>query len=378
MRALLITLAVACGPPKAPMPPPPAFELVESTPSETSLDSALPDAAIVWLEMVASARRSIDLAELYLSNAPNSRLEPVVTALEAAIARGVVVRILVEKSFVKVYPDTIARLVKAGAKVLHADFAPGILHAKFFIVDDREAFVGSQNFDWRALEHILELGVRIREPRLVEGLATLFAHDWAIASGESLPPRSIASPSTSRLSLVASPRDRLPAGIPWELPPLVMRIDGAQTRVRVQLLTYRAGEWTELEVALVRAAKRGVSVELLLADWTKRDKTLPGLQALARTPNLEIRLASIPQAKRGFIPFARVIHAKLLVVDGNRGWFGTSNWERDYFYGSRNVGLLVDDASIAAELEQFFERAWTSPYAARLDPDGQHEAPRIE
>ena len=38
--------------------------------------------------------------------------------------------------------------------------AGGVQHAKFFIVDGEEVFLGSQNFDWRALKHIHELGVR--------------------------------------------------------------------------------------------------------------------------------------------------------------------------------------------------------------------------
>jgi hypothetical protein len=29
----------------------------------------------------------------------------------------------------------------------------GVLHAKYFVVDGREAYLGSQNFDWRALAH---------------------------------------------------------------------------------------------------------------------------------------------------------------------------------------------------------------------------------
>ena len=53
----------------------------------------------------------------------------------------------------------------AGATVRHLDLkrvpgGGGVLHAKYFIVDDRDAFFGSQNFDWRALEHNYELGAR--------------------------------------------------------------------------------------------------------------------------------------------------------------------------------------------------------------------------
>jgi phosphatidylserine/phosphatidylglycerophosphate/cardiolipin synthase-like enzyme len=364
---------------------PPAVELVESAPVETTLDHPeLPNAAEVWLEMIGGARRSIDLAQFYASNQPGSRLEPVVAALEAALARGVRVRFLAEQKFVTVYPDTLERLARAGAIVRHYDLTSaggGILHAKYFVVDEREAFLGSQNFDWRALEHIYELGARLRQPAAVGALAAIFAADWAYAGGEPAPTAAAPAP-TPGLELVASPQRSLPAGVAWDLPRLVALIDGATSSVEVELLTYRAdasgAPWDELEAPLVRAAARGIKVRLLLSDWSKRAKTLAGLQRLARASKIELRLLTIPAWTGGFIPFARVAHAKLMIVDGVRGWVGTSNWERDYFYQSRNVGLLVEDRGVAAQLAAFFATAWGSPYAAAFDPEAAYEAPRVE
>ncbi len=284
--------------------------------------------------------------------------------------RGVQVRFLAETSFVVTYPDTLDRLAKAGATVRHLDLGTGgILHAKYMTVDRREAFIGSQNFDYRALEHNLELGARVHDPAIVDALATIFAADWAFAGGEPAPARA-ARPSR----LVASPRDRLPPGVAWDLPALVALLDGARSTIHIQLLTYRA-DFPELEAALVRAAKRGVAVELLVADWAKRPKTLAGLQQLARTPGIAISFVTLPAWSGGLIPYARVAHAKLVVVDGVRGWLGTSNWEREYFYESRNVGILIDDAALARQLEQFF--AGTRRYAYRIDPDASYEPPRI-
>ena len=70
--------------------------------------------------------------------------------------------------------------------------------------------------------------------------------------------------------------------------------------------------------AALQAAGRGVQVQLLLADWSKRPHTIAGLQKLARIPNIAVRLTTIPLWSGGFIPFARVTHAKALVVDGKR------------------------------------------------------------
>jgi phosphatidylserine/phosphatidylglycerophosphate/cardiolipin synthase-like enzyme len=401
--ALSIALSgalAACAPPAGPAAPAaapharggpaaatsgPLFELVETVPIETTLDHPdLRDAADVWLDMIGAARSSIDLGQFYASNHQPSRLEPVVAALEAAIARGVRVRFLAEQGFVKTYPDTLERLARAGAAVRHLDLKAttrGILHAKYFLVDDREAFFGSQNFDWRALEHNYELGARLRDPALVGGLAAIFAADWARAAGEPAPDRAAPAPAGA-LTLVASPPELLPPGVAWDLPRIVQLIDGATASITVELLTYRAdgdhGPWDELEAPLLRAARRGVQVQLLLADWSKRPRTIAGLQKLARIPNIAVRLTTIPPWSGGFIPFARVTHAKALVADGRRAWLGTSNWEKDYFYRSRNVGVIVDDPALSAQIAAFFATLWQSPYAVPVDPDATYTPPRIE
>lgn len=398
--AVAMAGALACPGPRGPIEPPPppdpppetgpALELIESSPMETTLDhSDLRDTFQVWPDMIASARHSIDAAQFYISNAPGKLFELVVTAFEAAIARKVAVRLLVEKSFEKVYPETLARLRRAGAEVRTLDLAQvtgGVLHAKYFILDGHEAFLGSQNFDWRSLEHIQELGARVRIPAIVGGLALIFAYDWALAGG-AVPPGEPAHPAPAAsqppIRLVASPQQLLPPGVAWDLPQLLELIDHAEHSVRVQVLTYRAADrgnqpWPELDDALRRAAGRGVKVQLLLADWSKREPTIGGLQRLARTPGIEIRIIDIPPWSGGFIPFARVAHTKLLAVDGRAAWIGTGNWEKDYFYKSRNVGLVIEEPALAARIDRFFETGWGSRYTEHLDPDATYEAPRIQ
>ncbi|HYO73775.1 MAG TPA: phospholipase D-like domain-containing protein [Archangium sp.] len=396
---LPLVLSLACA---APTPAlratseTPGLVLVESSPVETTLDHAdIPDAWQVWPEMVNGATRTLDVAQFYVSNAPGSRLEPVIQAIEAAADRGVKVRVLAEEKFYKQYPETLERLAKRpGIQMRRLDTAKvvggGVLHAKYFVVDGREAYLGSQNFDWRALEHIQELGLRIRVPEVVRSLADIFELDWALAVGARAPataavggpfPASYAG-STVRVTPAHSPEGYLPDPATWDLPKLVKLIDGAKRSVRVQLLTYRAksrdgGAIPELEEALKRAAARGVKVELLVADWGKRKGTIEGLQALQSPPGLTVKLVTIPQWSGGFIPFARVVHAKYMVVDGERAWLGTSNWERDYFTQSRNVGVIVEGEAFAARLERFFGDTWASPYAAEVDPKATYTAPNI-
>ncbi len=381
-----------------------AITLVESWPVETTLDDPeLPEAHEVWLEMIAGAERRLDFLEFYGASEPGGRLEPVIEAVRAAAARGVAVRFVFDASFRERQPEIPARLAEIeGVEVRTLDLRArtgGVQHAKLFVVDDREAYVGSQNFDWRSLEHIQELGVRLRAPSLVRGVRAVFELDWAMAGGASFEDaraavlaRGLAIDETptdlafrgapARVRLVASPRDLLPTDGAWEWPALRARLDAASTRIRVQVMSYQVRghgdeRWDELDVALRAAASRGVRVELLVSAWETRPGRIEALQSLARVPGVEVRLATIPEARRGFIPYARTVHAKLATIDGAIGWVSTSNAGGDYFLRSRNVGLIVEGASFAGALDTYFERLWSSLYARPVDPDAIYEAPRI-
>lgn len=377
-----------------------ALELVESFPVETTMDHPdLRDAHVVWPEMIDRAQKTLDFAEFYASDDPadkQSRLETVTQAVERAAARGVKVRFLAEKVFQKTYPELLARLdAKDGIEVRIYDFgalAGGVLHAKYFLVDGRELYVGSQNYDWRSLQHIQELGVRVVEPDVARAYADVFETDWALAGGGDRRNRTKSSylfpaavddgGETAQVTPVFSPTGWLPDPTLWDLPRLVEMIDRATRTVRVQLLTYktlsRDGSYFDtLDAALRRAASRGVQVQLLLSDWSKRKGTIEGLQSLQAIPGIDVRMSTIPPFSGGFVPFARVAHAKYMVVDGRRAWLGTSNWEGDYFTQSRNAGLVIDSPKIGDRLDRYFASVWGSTYAYDVDACATYEPPRV-
>lgn len=398
----------------------PAIELVETAPIETSLDSPdLREAHEVWVEMIDGAERSLAFEHFYASSEPGSRLEPVIAAIERAAGRGVAVRFVLDRQFAELYGETIERLDGIDgveARILDTRaLMGGVQHAKFFIVDGHEIFVGSQNFDWRALEHIMELGVRVAsEPIALEYLA-IFDIDWAAAKpaahadgddgAKDTDSKGEPNAGASRIAVVKrdadwthvtirtgddsvrvrpalSPQGHLSDESMWDLPQIVSLIDSAKSSVRVQLLTYKSNTrdrhyWPTLETSLRDAAARGVKVELLVSHWCQRRYTIEGIKSLQALANVEVRILTPPEWSGGFIPFARVIHSKYLVVDGTRCWIGTSNWERGYFYTSRNMGLIIEGAAIAGRLDRYFENGWTSAYAETVDPGREYPAPRV-
>ncbi len=393
---LLLATGLALGAPRAAQaqagiqPQPPATRLVQSVPAETELaDPALPFARDVWVEMLHGAKVSVEAAEFYVTSRPGSALEPVLEELEKAGARGVKVRFLLSSKMLDQDPPSVARIRRIpGAEVRSFDLAGvarGILHAKFFVVDGREAFLGSQNFDWRALEHIHELGVQTSEPVILSRLARLFAIDWAFAGDRKLPvlPPQPPMSARSQVELVASPPFLTPKDIRPASEALVDLLDQAKLSVRVQLLTYSpiSGQdrfWPLLDNALRAAAVRGVKVRLLVSDWVLGGRALPHLKALALIPNLEVKVASIPEAKEGHIPFSRTIHSKYLVVDETHLALGTSNWEESYFTESRNIELIFRDSPLAGQAARIFDRLWTSRYAFALEPGKAYEKRKVD
>jgi len=381
---------------------PATIELVETWPRGTTLDHAdIRDTHEVWLEAIEASKVSLDLAHFYASDDPTpgatSRLEPILAAIERAAARGVVVRGLFDAKFHKTYPQTIGRLAQSKnvtTRLLDLKgITSGVLHAKFFVVDARVTFLGSQNFDWRSLEHIQELGVLVDSAPVAAAFGEAFDLDWRIAGGEAraesnsraadgFPLRTGDGANAFAITPVYSPAALAPDPRLWDLPRIVALIDGAKTTVRIQLLTYRMTNrdgtyFADIENALRRAAARGVKVQLLLADWCMRRGTIEGLQALEPLANVEVKLVTIPQDSAGFVPFARVIHSKYLAVDGRAAWIGTSNWEEDYFEESRNVGLVIEGGPVPSRLDAYFLDGWNGSYAKAVDPCATYTPPRI-
>jgi phosphatidylserine/phosphatidylglycerophosphate/cardiolipin synthase-like enzyme len=368
----------------------PPIQLVETVPVESGLGNpALPDAAAVWVEMIDGAKRSVDLEHFYLSHWPGEPTGPVLDAIGRAARRGVRVRLMLDAGMHATYPepaDSLGRLPGVSLRLLEMKqvSGSGILHAKIMIVDGEQVFVGSQNLDWRALKHIHELGVRARDARIADLYERVFTSDWRVAtpvagaaSEPPGPPEATRTLPPLPIRLAQGPGDtvavwpsfspigHIPDASLWDRDAIVRMLDGARSEAVVQLLTYGLGRGNDrdstLDLAIRRAAGRGVQVKLLLSDWEADNARIGDLQRLSQVPNVEARLGTVPEWSGGYIPFARVEHCKYLVVDTLWTWVGTANWEPGYFHGSRNAALSMLNRPLARQARAIFETSWRSP-----------------
>lgn len=387
----LLLLCASIPPPDHPAP----FELVLSAPAGSSLvREDLRSPSLVWPELFDGAQRSIDLAEFYIADQPGAALRPMIEHLARAGARGVKIRFLVEKKMEASSRPTFAELRAIKNLELRViDFSKvqkdGILHAKYFVVDRQKSYLGSQNFDWRSLVHIHELGVRIADPEISRELAAIFEQDWQaaelVAEGKPVPPLRAdrpAAPADRDAYLVASPYAFDPPGVGDSESELVRLIGTAKDSIEVELLdycplTYAKHElYPTIDVALRAASARGVKVRMLVSDWNAEKPCIQHVQSLAAIPNVSVRMVTIPEASEGFIPYSRVIHAKYMVLDERLLWVGTSNWAGGYLDRSRNVELVLKDPGLVKQADSIHHQLWDSAYAQPLEPGRSYPVAR--
>jgi len=373
------------------------IELVESIPVETSLDNPdIRNTLEVWLEMLNSAQTTLDIEQFYISNEKGEPLDTILGAIVSAAKRGVVVRIIVDGEMYRTYPNDVTWMEQQSSNITKhvIDFkalAGGIQHAKFFIVDGKEVFLGSQNFDWRALKHIHELGVRISgDNDLIRIYSDIFNEDWKyseINDGKSwnLPIYTIHRPDfmifksiygdSIHVKPTISPKEFYHINGEKDLDEILFMINNAATEITLQFLSYnpvtKDGYWDEVDAALISAAKRGVKVKLLVSDWNLGKTAVEHFKELIQYPNFEIRYTSILDYSGGFIPFARVEHCKFITAD-SICWIGTSNMRYDYFYESRNVGLIIENGKFTHRVRDIFYKSWNSEYAHPIESTGEY------
>jgi phosphatidylserine/phosphatidylglycerophosphate/cardiolipin synthase-like enzyme len=270
------------------------------------------------------------------------------------------------------------------------------------VLDDADVFVGSQNLDWRAIDQIHEIGARVTNARLAATFEAAFDFTWKLAAEPSLPKAAIAAvkppafaPVTAEDPVVLdagsddplvvfpafSPPALMPRWLSTEQSALLRMIDASRQVLRIQVMTlsgYRDfgpdGYWAPIDTALRDAAAHGVKVRIIVADWSLHEPAQAYLKSLAVLPGIEVKFSRLPQAPRGFIPYARVEHCKYAVADERSVYIGTGNWSWNYFESSVDASVFVHGSRPAKTLSHIFDKDWNGSYVTTLEP-GRDYAP---
>ena len=149
---------------------------------------------------------------------------------------------------------------------------------------------------------------------------------------------------------------------PLSLAPLVAFINSAKTKVQVQNQYLKD---TNLNQALMDAAKRGVTVEVMVASacsfgkptaselksWNKIYTAFDGAGVKARAFTRNIQVNGI----------AGYLHAKAIIVDETRAWVGSVNGSTTSLSNNREYGLFVNDLTEVQKLKAFMDQDFVNP-----------------
>lgn len=400
--------------------------LVESIPEGMSYEGAgNPSTFDAWLNLVGSARRSLDVAAFYwtMTNEDTQTQEPSASQGERILeellklpARGVSVRVAVNSPSSKFPLSDLQALERSGAAVRTVNMprlTRGVLHTKFWIVDGAHLYIGSANMDWRSLTQVKELGTAVYNCScLARDLAKVFEAYWVLGlPNASIPTPWPASFSTSfnmetplELNLndtpaavyfSSAPPPLCAPGRTEDLRALLSVIDAAEEFVHVAVMSYLPTMefsypkrfWPAIDNRLRKAIfERRVKVRLLVGCWPhSKAEMFPFLKSLAAVGDnrtrysVEVRLFMVPSsAAQARIPYARVNHNKYMVTE-KAAYIGTSNWSGDYFVQTAGSALVVNQtqsgagATVPGQLRAVFERDWSSPYSADIGDAGRWE-----
>ena len=305
---------------------------------------------------VRGARRSIALATYIFDNDPIGR--ELADALIAAKRRGIAVRVLIDAVGARYSrPSIVGRLRDGGVVTqlflgnligFRLPYANLRSHRKILVVDGNLAFTGGMNIRASFVSALAgdkldrDTHFRVEGPAVAQ-LATVFAHDWAFATGEELAGEPWEAPIPSAAGTVAA--RVVPSGPDRNLASTHSMIMGvlAVAEERIRLCSPYFLPDQQLVGALVVAARRGIEVDIVIPSSNNLK-----LVDYAMTAQLDQVVAHGCRVWRSTGAFD---HSKLMTVDGVWAYVGSSNLDPRSLRLNFELDLEIHDRVTAAAVE---------------------------
>uniref|UniRef100_A0A914C1F1 PLD phosphodiesterase domain-containing protein n=1 Tax=Acrobeloides nanus TaxID=290746 RepID=A0A914C1F1_9BILA len=391
------------------------FRFVESIPVGMKYENLTNSSTYnAWKQLLSRAQNSVDLAVLYWNlneTGYNTSWQgnEIFHLISNLSSNGVKVRVAQNYPSAQ-FPQKESQYLQEHnlADVRSLNFAQlyphtkgsGVLHTKFWIIDDKHVYIGSANMDWKSLTEVKELGVLIEDCScLAVDLSKIFAVYWKLGEEEAKIPDkwpiswrtsynakdpldlTLNNNISSGIYISSSPKEFNPKGREHDLDAIINVMETANEFIHISVMDYIPSTlyysknsnffWPKLDDAIRAAAYRGVQVQMLISHWEHSKKEMiPFLKSLleingAIKGKIQVKLFTVPKGQED-IPFSRVNHAKYMVTE-NTAYVGTSNWAGDYFIRTAGVGVIVkavNDRVVIEQLQNIFNRDWNSPYAS--------------
>jgi phosphatidylserine/phosphatidylglycerophosphate/cardiolipin synthase-like enzyme len=213
-------------------------------------------------------------------------------------------------------------------------------HGKIAIVDGTTALISTGNFDDTSLCLASENPSRCnRDYTVVENDSTI------VSTLENIFNTDLQAQSYDVRTLIPSSLTDVLTVSPYSLPPLLDLINSAQTSIDVETQYLKDSEMNQ---ALMDAAHRGVHVNVTVASICAFGTPSASEAKAATTTYSDFDRAGISTAmfnnsntingKPGYL------HAKTIIVDGNRAWVGSENGSTESLTENREYGVIFTDS----------------------------------
>jgi len=227
-------------------------------------------------------------------------------------------------------------------------------HRRILVIDGRVGFTGGTGVgeqwtgDGRQPEHWRQTDVRVEGP-IVRSLQAAFAENWRDSTGILLGgDRYFPAPERRGDLAVQSVKSSPSSGAAEAYLLFLLTIDGARKSIHITNPYFVPDD--AMADALVRAARRGVSVSIITAGVAQGV-----LDRLVR----QASRAHYPRASKAGVKIYEygpaLLHAKTMVVDGQWVSIGSANLDNRSFALNNELNLVFMDRGIADRLIRVFE-----------------------
>lgn len=294
------------------------------------------------LDAINNARQSLHI-KMFIFSEPR-----LIDSVMDASRRGVKVKVMLNPSRSngdELNETTRKKLEQADIEVKDTHPSFKVSHEKSMVVDEEIAFIQSLNWDPRNMTETRDYAIVTTHAKEVAEVVSCFDHDWF---------RTEFNPGdTAHLIWCrGNGRARIARFIDEAKHSLFLQNDRYQDLVIIE--------------RLIRAAHRGVKIHIMSRPphTLKKDKLVEGVGGLRVMNDVGIKIHNLQHL---------VLHAKMLLADGERAIVGSINLTTGSFDERRELAIEVDDQKIVERLHQVAHEDWKNSYPLDLSDKGIYE-----
>lgn len=280
----------------------------------------------LFVSAIDGARESVSLFIYSLND------RSILQALQRAHERGVSLFVVCDEHA----SAHIDKRLPKGTKLIYAGSRTSLMHLKILIVDQETLLIGSANFTNDSLMRHRNLVAGLTHRELALRLEQLLKDEtrWTIPSWKETNPLRF-STGTGKGEFWLLPDERAVGR-------LRQLMASAQKSLQVALYTFT--RW-DLAQELIQALERGVQVSVLIDNQSAKGTSAKVAQGLFKK-GLTPRLGRAD----------RLLHHKMVIVDGTTIAFGSANWTQAAF--KKNVDCLLIVEGLDATQEEKLSKIW--------------------